>query len=267
MADYTKMKNTELEALLKERNLPHHGRKADMIARLQEADQADPSSAPKSEPAKPAPKPTAKPVESTAKPTAPAPSATTNNAQSEPNPGVEKTTNASKTEQAEPDEATNEQSRDGEEAKPATSFSANLAETSLEEEIARRKKRAAKFGMSEQESDAIKNLERQKRFGTGPKDTAEGVSKLDEALSEKGRRGAKRGRDDSAADSYDDPGLKRRRGAFRGRDRGRGRGRGRRGPPRGDNSESRGGGGGGGASWMSEADRAAAEKRKAKFAS
>jgi SAP domain-containing ribonucleoprotein len=29
MTEYTKMKNAELEALLKERNLPHTGKKAD----------------------------------------------------------------------------------------------------------------------------------------------------------------------------------------------------------------------------------------------
>ena len=46
MADYAKMKNAELEALLKERNLPHTGKKADLVKRLQDADAAS------SEPAK-----------------------------------------------------------------------------------------------------------------------------------------------------------------------------------------------------------------------
>ena len=41
MPDYAKMKNAELEALLKQRSLPHTGKKAEMVARLQEADKAD----------------------------------------------------------------------------------------------------------------------------------------------------------------------------------------------------------------------------------
>ncbi|KAG9636174.1 hypothetical protein KCU64_g14699, partial [Aureobasidium melanogenum] len=48
MTEYTKMKNAELEALLKERNLPHTGKKADLVKRLQEHDAqtADGSAAP-----------------------------------------------------------------------------------------------------------------------------------------------------------------------------------------------------------------------------
>ncbi|KAK5154078.1 hypothetical protein LTR04_006061, partial [Oleoguttula sp. CCFEE 6159] len=38
MSDYTKLKNAELETLLKERSLPHTGKKADLVARLQESD-------------------------------------------------------------------------------------------------------------------------------------------------------------------------------------------------------------------------------------
>ena len=38
MPEYTKMKNADLESLLKERGLPHTGKKADMVARLEEDD-------------------------------------------------------------------------------------------------------------------------------------------------------------------------------------------------------------------------------------
>src|ERR1700761_3930036 len=40
MPDYSKMKNADLEALLKERGLPHTGKKADMVSRLQEDDKS-----------------------------------------------------------------------------------------------------------------------------------------------------------------------------------------------------------------------------------
>src|SRR5262249_41752067 len=45
MSDYSKMKNADLEALLKERGLPHSGKKADLVARLQEDDKKKASAA------------------------------------------------------------------------------------------------------------------------------------------------------------------------------------------------------------------------------
>ena len=36
--DYAKLKNAELETLLKQRGLPHTGKKADLVARLQDDD-------------------------------------------------------------------------------------------------------------------------------------------------------------------------------------------------------------------------------------
>ena len=264
MPEYAKMKNSELEALLKERKLPHQGRKDEKVARLVEADMST-SKAPDSRSTE---------TQATTKKTA-SKSESIEAPIQKPNSG--ETSNTKKTEPAEiaagADSPTVEATSNGEkppdgeeEAKPATSFSANLASTSLDEEIARRRKRAEKFGMSEQESDAIKSLERQKKFGTGPATidepadgtSASGVNRLDEALPEIRQRGAKRGHADNSAETYDDPGLKRRRGGFGGR----GRGRGRRGFVQGDRDNGRVGGS---TSWMTEADKAAAEKRKAKF--
>lgn len=53
MADYAKKKNDELAALCKERSLPHTGKKADLVKRLEDYD-AKGASASASAPAKPA---------------------------------------------------------------------------------------------------------------------------------------------------------------------------------------------------------------------
>lgn len=39
MVDYSKKTNAELQEILKSRSLPHTGRKADLVARLNEADE------------------------------------------------------------------------------------------------------------------------------------------------------------------------------------------------------------------------------------
>ncbi|KAL9083943.1 MAG: hypothetical protein Q9159_005498 [Coniocarpon cinnabarinum] len=245
MGDYAKMKNSDLEALLKERGLPHNGRKAEMVARLQEADKAG-TAAPSDSKSLGNP--------STDQSTSAAP------VQSPSSADDRQATSAANASPSNPppDQAeTSEDKVDGDETKEAAQFSANLATTSLDEEITRRKKRAEKFGMTEEDSDAIRNLERQKRFGTGPTVTeTEGVNRLDEALPERAKKGAKRGRADTNPDrGFEDPGLKRQRG--------RGRGRGGRAPaPRGRNDKS---GQGGTPSWMTDTDKAAAERRKAKF--
>jgi SAP domain-containing ribonucleoprotein len=105
-----------------------------------------------------------------------------------------------------PSTVTDEATKPSSPEKPAESFAANLPTTSLDEEIARRKKRAERFGLSVEESEALKALERQKRFGASAateivKEGAK-VKGLDEALSEGkrgmeqqgGRGGRKRGR-------------------------------------------------------------------------
>ena len=284
MADYSKMKNVELEALLKERNLTAGGKKAEMVARLQEADAAKPTSsepAPTAQPVSPSkasPSPTSKPVDKS-------------EAQNDQHPTNGTEAQATKTTTADAgaiedkegidDEAARRKKRankfgtkdsgdkkDAENPEESSAFGANLAATSLDEEIAKRKKRAEKFGTTEQESDAIRILERQKRFGVGAEATGEaeadtesgaGVNKLDEALSEKKARGRKRGLDEAGADAFEDEHLIKRRGGFRGRGRGRGRFRGRGGAQGGGRDAS------GPPKWMGEGDRTAREKRSAKF--
>ena len=82
--------------------------------------------------------------------------------------------------------------------KPKSDFSRHLPPTSLEVELALRKKRAAKFGIVEPNADAIKALERAKKFG-GSAETGElsggGLGALDVALGEGRRGGRKRERD------------------------------------------------------------------------
>jgi SAP domain-containing ribonucleoprotein len=136
-----------------------------------------------------------------------------------------------------------------------------LDQSSLENELKKRKARAERFGAPAEKLDeqARKAEERAKRFGTGAVEN-DGVAKLDEALPVERERRAKRGRDGENA--LDDPGLKQ---AMRGKRRFQGRaGRNER---RGErptgvqkamgNSTS---------AISSEKDRLAAEARKKKFA-
>ena len=68
----------------------------------------------------------------------------------------------------------------------AHQFAANLPTTSLDDEIARRRKRAARFGLSAQESEALKALERKKRFGLHEDELGDKkISGLDDALPER----------------------------------------------------------------------------------
>ena len=94
----------------------------------------------------------------------------------------------------------------------------------------------------------MKALERAKRFGTGTAGEQAVVKGLDEALPERKKRG--RGGHDNAGE-----GSKRQK---------QGRGGRPRGPERQD-SGANPSANSGAPKWMNEADRAAAEKRKAKF--
>ncbi|KAF2083897.1 hypothetical protein K490DRAFT_60078 [Saccharata proteae CBS 121410] len=284
MTDYSKMKNAELETLLKDRKLPHTGKKAEMVARLHEADKATPSAetsqpAESSKPAtttaaaedeidwdeddaadttKPADTTAAaeiKPADATTEPAAATMAAggkgqvanpvavpnqvtdvdpsTTHDLAVKPPPGS-----------SEPTTTSNAPSEPKEADKPAVDFSSGIAQTTLEEELEKRRARAKKFGISDEESE--KMLERAKKFGT---DTS-GPAGLNEALPERRKRGREAGDEGQAG-----------RGGKRGR---RGRG-GRPGNERRDSSSkvqkpAQSGG------WMSEADKAKAEARKARFA-
>lgn len=151
----------------------------------------------------------------------------------------------------------------------AKAFAINIAASDIDKEMEKRKARAERFGTGGQananaeatetataDTDALKNLERAKRFGTGQ--TA--IGKLDEALPserERAPRGRKRGAGPVEEDSaLTDPGLKQnfnRRGRFANRRRG--------GPskPTGVAKPSAG-------AFSSDKDRAAADARKKRFA-
>ncbi|CAO2657511.1 Nn.00g036370.m01.CDS01 [Neocucurbitaria sp. VM-36] len=280
MPEYAKMKNAELEALLKERGLPHGGKKADMVDRLTKDDEK--TTAPAN--AKPAvnaedeidwddegDEAAAAPAAKDNKPT------TTNeetivkaggegqppNPQAVPNQVADidpaTTDDLSVHPPAEGEKGASAEVQPEEQKEPVPDYSIGLAATNLDEEIEKRKKRALKFGTKIEDDEGLKKLERAKKFGeTGP------PKGLDEALPERTR---KRGRDDGGEDAG---GNKRRgggrfgaRGGRGGRDKRDNRnrdGRDGRDSRRDENKTS------GGSGWMSEKDRAAAEARKAKWA-
>ncbi|OJD27110.1 hypothetical protein ACJ73_01494 [Blastomyces percursus] len=287
-AEYAKKTNAELIEILKSRSLPHTGKKADLIARLQEADKADADRAAAAAPVKTTavediidwdddaalaePAAPAKPDASTATAApinqVPSPTAV-------PNQKVyidPSATHDLKVVRSEDKAGTSGAAAGGDKAavtaqvngtdlqptekpaeKPAVDYSIGLSATDLEVELAKRKARAEKFGIVEDSSAALehakKAVERAKRFGTVTED-ASIVKGLDEALPERSR---KRERGDEGGSGR---GGKRR--DFR-RGRGHmGRAGARRGPaPRQSN-------GGNGNSW-SEQDRIALERRKTRF--
>lgn len=100
-----------------------------------------------------------------------------------------------------------------------SSFAANLPSTSLDDEIARRKKRAERFGLSVEESETLKALERQKRFGAAVSEDkgTTAVRGLDEALPEHQRN--KRRRDNEGPGAAGAGGRGGKRGRIDGRDR------------------------------------------------
>ena len=270
------MKNADLESLLKERGLPHTGKKAEMVERLQKDDETK----------------GAKPAvsaedeidwddevdETAAAPatlTAPVEAVTTNaetiasaggegqppNPQAVPNQVADIDPAATDDLSVQPPaEGASAEPKVEEPKEPAPDYSIGLAATNLDEEIEKRKKRALKFGTKIEDDEGLKKLERAKKFGeSGP------PQGLDEALPERNRKRGREGGDDS--------GNNKRRGG--GRDGGRG---GRGGRERRDNRDRDGRDNrdnrdnrrsdkpSGGSNWMSEKDRAAADARRAKFA-
>lgn len=379
-ADYSKKKNVELEELLKSRSLPHTGKKADLVARLQEYDakQASTSST--------ARKLAATTAAAATTPSKPSTTATTVALEDEidweeddnsvATPAIADTTNATATTDAPrskasstkvstsapssgsalgagglghisnstaipnqpaavdpaqtkdltvhlpkpttidpsktkdltvhpPTQLTISTTTEKQAAPPRTNFASNLPTTTVEDELERRAKRAARFGTgavdsvsepakaevangdtpvaaaetatkapmtsatkASAEADARKALERAKKFGTG-----DGVVKgLDEALPE---RGIKRGR--NGGEDGGRGGKRGRRGDFHNggakRDEGAGgqrdvanRREGGGGKERGGRRNGGAAGGKGEMATLSQKDRAAAEARKKKFA-
>jgi len=293
--DYSKKKNDELADLLKKRSLPHTGKKAELIARLQQYDKEHPDGDEiPSEPSTAAPPAaaedeidwdddggagegdTAKASEPGAVAMAAGGQGRVDNPTSVPNQvvdidpsttadltikggenaaadndGVIATAGKAVAEGTPPIATTTTTTAPA----PATDFSKGIATTDLDAELAKRKSRAARFGIQETDADALKALERAKRFGTGDKGDKEAVKGLDEALPERGRKrgrgGEKEGGDEEGR------GGKRRDGGRRG-------GQGNRGDRGAERNGTRDGKAGG--STLNEKDRLAAEARKKRFA-
>jgi SAP domain-containing ribonucleoprotein len=299
--EYSKKTNAELIEILKSRSLPHTGKKAELVARLLDADKAD---ANKLKPAAPAKADTAEDVidwdddatpaetPADAKTTAESNSAVTiagvkgkaANAAAIPKQKIDidpstthdlkvvstggprpKLTKAADDVHSPQGDGTNGAASgtvDKPAEKAAVDYSMGLASTDLDAELAKRKARAAKFGIVEDDSSALKEaqkaLERAQRFGTTTEGgSSVGVKGLDEALPSERRR--KRGRVDDG-----DNAQRGKRRDFSGRGRGR-MGRGiRRGGRNGSANDGQAGSGGSRPGW-SEMDALALAERKKRF--
>jgi SAP domain-containing ribonucleoprotein len=286
MVEYGKMKNAELEALLKSRGLTPGGKKAEMVEKLTKDDEkkaqegkstAAPAKASASHPedeidwdddeettAASTKVAEAAPTEPS---TAPAPAVekaggegVVDNPQAVPNQvaDVDPSTTADLSVKNPDEEKTEEKVEEKTEEKkePPPNYARGLAASSIDEEIEKRKRRAAKFGLNIEDDEGLKKLERAKKFGeTGP------PKGLDEALPERQRKRGREGND------QDGRGRKERRGDRFGGRRGRGPMNGdRRREGRDDKADDKKRPNNGNASWMSEADRIKAEERKKKWA-
>lgn len=309
MPEYAKMKNADLETLLKSRGLPTGGKKADMVERLTTDDDENKQSTDAPSTTDASSKPTVQHPEdeidwdddeevpavpaATAAPQTVATTSTTitpttdaaitattidkaggegviDNPQAVPNQVAD--IDPSQTDDLSVIPPTEAETTSEEKKEPPPDYTRGLAASSLDEEIEKRKARAKKFGLDYNEDPALKKLERARKFGeNGP------PAGLDEALPERTR---KRGREDVDEGRGGD---KRRGGGgrFGGRRGGRGNGDRRRNDDRDtrdtrdnrdnrDNRDSRRNdrsrANGGPSNWMSDADKAKADARKAKFA-
>ena len=224
--DYSKKKNAELEELLKSRSLPHTGKKADLVARLQQYDAQHSTEKATAatdaggedeidwdEDAAPADPPTVGTDPAAAAAMAAGGQGQVSNPTAVPNQVVDIDPSTTKDLTVEPpaptsttdtekkNASTNGPAKADEApaAQPSTDFTSGLSSTSLDEEIAKRQKRAARFNIKEGSDDALKALERAKKFGTGTAEDKTAIRGLDEALPErvKKERGVKRGREET----------------------------------------------------------------------
>lgn len=216
MAEYAKKTNAELVELLKARSLPHNGKKAEMVARLEEDD----AKKAKDEVATTATKTDTAddvidweddaPAAGTSTQTGAAAIAaggqgTVSNPVAVPNQQLGEnpaTTDDLKVESKGAASSVGAGATEGAtaqtEEKPAVNFARGLPVTEFDEELRKRKARAEKFGITEDSNTAIaeveKQLERAKRFGTGAEANADvGVKRLDEALPNERKRGGRIG--------------------------------------------------------------------------
>ena len=285
--DYSKKKNAELEELLKSKGLPHTGKKAELVARLQQHDAQQSSNKSSAitdtggddeidwdddAPTTAAPTKGSDPVDTAA--IAAGGVGQVKNPAAVPNQAVDidpSTTDDLTVREPAPELAAGVELKDhptdetvkpieAPSAPPSTNFTSGLSSTSLDDEIARRQKRAARFNLKENDSEALKSLERAKKFGTGTAEDKSAIRGLDEALPERMKkdRGNKRGREENRDGRGD---TKRRDGGKRNAGR-----------PTRSNSRSKPDGGrrnrSGGRKQdrgLSEKDRVAAEARKERF--
>lgn len=190
-SDYAKKKNDELQDLLKARSLPHTGKKAELIARLQQ-DDADKAAATAATSADDQPAVQAAAEDEidwedgndTAAAPAPLPAATDTTASNDTAPAAKPDPESAASTDTKADPAPS--------SAPATDFTSHLPTSTLDSELAKRKARAARFGTGDDaaNADALKALERAKKFGTGTgtagaadggSGSGSGVKGLDEA--------------------------------------------------------------------------------------
>lgn len=209
-SEYEKKTVAQLQEILKGRGLTATGKKADLIARLQEADKTSNESKPKAdasaaedvidwddeaiatdaiikESAQASTEAGAAAIAAGGKGQVPNPVAVPNQVLAE-NPA---TTNDLHVETAPAGQSATE-------TKPAVDYSIGLQPTEVEEELRKRKARAEKFGIvaetGAETTEAEKILERAKRFGTGASnDSGAGVNRLDQALPNERARKRSRG--------------------------------------------------------------------------
>ncbi|KAJ9301987.1 hypothetical protein DTO271G3_853 [Paecilomyces variotii] len=285
--DYSKKTNAELIEILKSRSLPHNGKKADLIARLQEDDSKTnndaPAAAPAVEPAaktdnaedvidweddevKPSTEAGAAAMAAGGKGEVPNPVAVPNQ-QLDTDPAktddlkVESKGNAPATaitEEKAEKAGTAAEETPAEPEKPAVDYSIGLPSTEVEEELKKRKARAEKFGIVEDSQTALQEAEkavaRAKRFGAATDGDAKvAIKGLDQPLPDEKSR--KRGRGDNEQGGR---GGKRRDFNGRNRNRRRGNGGGNGGNRNRNETEAK--------PALSEKDRLALEARKKRFA-
>ncbi|KAJ5225680.1 hypothetical protein N7468_006905 [Penicillium chermesinum] len=284
MADYSKKTNADLVEILKSRSLPHTGKKADLVARLQQDDEqkaSGPAAAtstvaedvidwddePTEPPIQPATEAGANAIAAGGKGEVANPVAVPNQ-KLDTDPATTDDLKVESTEAAgaaaAAAAATEAAAATATETKAPVDFTSGLPASELEAELAKRKKRAEKFGIQEDAETALKeaekSLQRAKRFGNEQAGAATGAGALkglDEPLPSEPTR--KRGRNEQGG-----------RGGKR-RDMGRNR------HGRGHGKQNRNGGGNGVSkpqsngltaqqkNW-SEKDVAALEARKKRFA-
>ncbi|KAJ6095631.1 hypothetical protein N7486_006377 [Penicillium sp. IBT 16267x] len=268
--DYSKKTNAELVEVLKARSLPHTGKKAELVARIQEDDEKTagaPATASKTDAAedvidwdddvpaettvteKPTTEARANAIAAGGKGAVANPVAVPNQ-KLDTDPAATDDLMVESTGKAAP--ATAEPVAETEK-KPAVDYTRGLPATELEEELRKRKARAEKFGIIEDTETALKEAEkslaRAKRFGTateGDSAASASVKGLDQALPDEKSR--KRARNEQGGQSG--------RGGKR-RDHGRNRNR------RGGNNVASASNGPKG---QNDKDRLAMEERKKRFA-